>query len=159
MNKTIRLLLVVILFVGVVAVAGKNAWASPVVPAPAAKVDAGVAQANPQVGTVVVPEHGSVVRVQHKSCPENVSGAATLCGLETGTDVVASLDPQPAGYLSKIVNLAFAGGSAKLCFPALHGTEKIYFNQMGVWTQVSTFYESNKACAIVSISGQYVLGK
>ena len=161
MNKIIRFVLILALLVGVVVVAGsKTAWASPAPSSPVEKANPAPVAVSANVGTVNVPGTGKagVHVVGTADCPISIWGIATLCPLSSNTDVLASLDPRPDGYLSKIVELKFSSGSARLCFASVNGNEVIYFNIDDVWTRLYTFYMDGQACVDVSSSGQYVLG-
>jgi radical SAM superfamily enzyme with C-terminal helix-hairpin-helix motif len=164
MNKTIRFLLILVLLVGVVAVAGsKVAWAGSAPASDQAKAEAASALAL-KPGTVVVPvpnhpEQEGVNVDASKACPVSIRGHATLCALTSGTEVFGSLRARESGYLSKVVSLYFTSGSARLCFGAPQGNEVIYVDSNGEWVPLYTFYVDGQACVDVSTSGLYVLGK
>ena len=159
MNKTIRILLILALLVGIVVVAGsKTVWASSAPASPLEKVNPAPAAVASNIGTVDVPD-GERVVIGNGEDPVSIGGQATLEGLDVNTNVLTSLSPRPDGYLSKIVNLLFTSGSARLCFPAVKGDETVYILVGDVWTPLFTFYVNNLACVEFSESGSYVLGQ
>jgi hypothetical protein len=170
MNKTLRFGLIVMVLVGVIFAATSQAvWAGSQSAAPAANSGSNLQQ-KANLGTVIVPTAVSVPAEPEKEginvigndpegCPRSIRGQATLCGLEAGTDVFGGISEKPSGYLSKVVNLSFSAGSARLCFAAPQHDEKIFVKVGDGWTPLYTFYVDGQACVDVSASGQYVLGK
>lgn len=163
MNKTLRFALILAVLVLVVVAAGsQTVWAGSQPVAPAAAGYASTTFSTSSVGTVIVPadpqKEGENV-LGFEGCPRSIRGQATLCGLEANTQVFGQISPKPAGYLSKIVHLSFASGSARLCFAAPNRTEKIYVAVGDGWVALYTYYQNGQACTDVSASGNYVLGR
>jgi hypothetical protein len=165
MNKVARILLILAVLVSVVVIVGsKTAWASPAPAAPAEKVNP-ASSAKIVICTTCPPtpsesrQDGINVNWQKRNeCPISLLGQATLCALNPSSNVFGQIGGREDGYLSKIIQLSFTSGTARLCFGAPQGTETIYFFSNNVGVPVTTFYQDGQACADLSQSGYYILG-
>ena len=160
MNKTFRILLVVILLAWIIVIAGsKSAWATPAAKQPEAapaSVNGAPAAAAP-IGSVRALNCDGI-RVLDEQI-ESVCGVAILTGT-LGTDVFASLEPIPGGFYSQAVRLFFTSGNVQICFAAPTGGT-LFFLPIDVtepWTIVPTNVVDGFACATVAASGSYALG-
>jgi len=162
MNKTFRILLVLVLLAGIILAAGsKAAWATPA----AKQAESASPKANsalptfiPPVGSVRPPDCRDATHVKQDNI-KNICGVVLITGL-SNADVFAFLNPIPEGFYSQAVTLYFTSGSVQICFAAPDGGT-IFFRASGttdVWVTVPTNVLDGFACAIVSANGEYALG-
>lgn len=159
MNKIMRfaLVLAVLAVVAFAAVSG-TVWAGKSV-APAASAPEAGAEASNGISTVRPEGCGAVVPVD--STVSSLCGIATIVsgnGQEIGT---STLGNRPDGFANKKVNVNLTKpGDAKLCFGAKNGGVIYFYNvATETWIPLLTTVENGIACAQISFSGSYVLGK
>ena len=161
MKNFIKLIGIFLILTAIIVLAGGNsAWAG-WKSAPVAAVDAKAPLAAPTVETTVrtpFDKNATTNNQSDENCPLSIGGAAIFCQTEPNTDAFAYLEPQPEGFLSKVVYLEVTSGAVYLCFPAPTGTEKVYFQNNGAWEQVFTFYRNGMACTETNQTGRYVAG-
>jgi hypothetical protein len=159
MNKVLRFFLILAVLVGFVAVAGsQTAWANKVAAPVAGSADAAANTTN-RLTTVSPGGCGALVLVDRTVT--SICGIATVVsnnGEEIGTAFVGN---RPDGFKNKLVTILLnRPGDAILCFVARHGGTIYSYNaETQLWTPLATTNDHGIACAQISTSGDYVLGK
>ena len=159
MNKTMRLVLIVAVLVCTVIAAGsQTAWASK----PAASVAAPAAAAQGVEGlTTVIPPAGCGSQTPVDETLSTLCGVATIVSDNAKLIGTSYLGARPDGFKNKKVLVTlWDAGSASLCFVARSGgTIYFYDTTLQKWTPIFTTVTNGIACAQITQSGEYVLGK
>ena len=184
MNKSVRILIAAILFLGILILAGNqiaSAGNFPWQPSVIALGQNAPAQANPnnRPGTVKPPRVvlppittpgtysvGGVCTLVVGRLATNVSMSAHLMSL----NVLNSRPPDVSRYLAGVCDLTFnvsgkpvsgispEEGNVKICFAVLPNIQsKIYFYDGKTWTALDTTVQNGLDCASVNMTGRYVL--
>ena len=161
MNNKIRFVLILVALLAIVAVAGgTGVWASPAAKAPQAVA----ANANPapaaqkNLGTASGTNCGGV-KVQDGDT-RSVCNVAVVTTDFSGNVFAVASGNQGSGFENGYVSLFFTSGSATICFAAPTAGH-IYFKapNSDTWVVVGTTISNGKACAVVSLDGEYAFGK